>query len=117
MKYILFIILKKIENLKINIYLIIIMKCYFCEQKERVAYFSYYCKECAMLRRWLLTYSADKCCNILKRTLTRDESQISYKIQQEVKAIVLKNIVSDNDSSHEEWPKLGDGIKTRSKTK
>lgn len=86
------------------------MKCYFCEEKERVGYWSYYCKDCAMLRRWLLTYSPDKCCNILKRTLTRDESQISFKIQQEVKAIVNKQI-EDTDASHTEPPN------TRSKKK
>lgn len=87
------------------------MKCYFCEDKPRIGYWSYYCKECAMLRRWLLTYSPDKCCNILKRTLTRDESQISFKIQQEVKSIVLKNI-EESDKSLDEWPKL-----PRTKTK
>ena len=86
------------------------MKCYFCEEKDRVGYWSYYCKDCAMLRRWLLTYSPDKCCNILKRTLTRDENQISFKIQQEVKAIVNKQI-EDTDASHTEAPT------TRSKKK
>lgn len=81
------------------------MKCYFCEEKERVGYWSYYCKDCAMLRRWLITYSPHKCCNILKRTLIRDENQISFKIQQEVKTMVLEQI-ANSDSSHDEWPKL-----------
>jgi len=67
-------------------------KCYFCEEKDRVSYFSYYCKDCAMLRRWLLTYSPDKCCDILKRTLTRDNKQIDFKITQEVKKIVLSEL-------------------------
>ena len=66
-------------------------KCYFCEEKDRVSYFSY-CKDCAMLRRWLLTYSPDKCCQILKRTLTRDDKQIDFKITQEVKKIVLNEL-------------------------
>ena len=67
-------------------------KCYFCEEQERVSYFNYYCKDCAMLRRWLLTYSPEKCCAILKRTLTRDDKQIDYKINQEIKKIVLSEL-------------------------
>ena len=67
-------------------------KCYFCEEQERVSYFNYYCKDCAMLRRWLLTYSPEKCCSILKRTLTRDDKQIDYKINQEIKKIVLSEL-------------------------
>ena len=67
-------------------------KCYFCEEKDRVSYFNYYCKDCAMLRRWLLTYSPDKCCSILKRTLTRDDKQIDYKITQEQKKIMLNEL-------------------------
>ena len=86
--------------------------CYFCEERERASFFSYYCEDCAMLRRWLLTYSPEKCCDILKRTLTRDDTQIGYKIQQEVKKIVLKNI-------EEKVVNVGDDCPyaTRSKTK
>jgi len=83
------------------------MKCYFCEEKERVSYFSYYCKDCAMLRRWMLTYSPSKCCDILKKTLTRDDKQIDFKIQQEVKKLV-NNQIETNDHSY---------ITTRSKSK
>tara|TARA_R110002153_G_scaffold223243_1_gene375672 strand:- start:299 stop:580 length:282 start_codon:yes stop_codon:yes gene_type:complete len=80
-------------------------KCYFCEEKDRTSYFSYYCKDCAMLRRWLLTYSPEKCCSILKRTLTRDDKQIDYKINQEVKKIVLSQLPTikeeeENDDSY-----------------
>jgi hypothetical protein len=84
--------------------------CLFCNERERVSYFSSWCEPCANLRRMLLIYSPDKCCGILKRTLTRDEQQISFKIQQEVKAIVNKQI-EDSDASHTEPPT------TRSKKK
>lgn len=67
-------------------------KCYFCEERERVSYFNYYCQDCAMLRRWLLTYSPGKCCSILKRTLTRDDKQIDFKITQEIKKLVLNEL-------------------------
>ena len=77
-------------------------KCYFCEEQERVSYFNYYCKDCAMLRRWLLTYSPEKCCNILKRTLTRDDKQIDYKINQEIKKIVLCELPTINEKVEEE---------------
>tara|TARA_R110000772_G_scaffold73730_3_gene161051 strand:- start:322 stop:540 length:219 start_codon:yes stop_codon:yes gene_type:complete len=45
-----------------------------------------------MLRRWLLTYSPQKCCSILKRTLTRDDKQIDFKINQEIKKLVLNEL-------------------------
>ena len=51
----------------------------------------------------LLIYSPDKCTNILKRTLTRDDNQIQYKVQQEIKKIVNKEI-EDTDNSYEDKP-------------
>mgnify|MGYP003652099375 CR=1 FL=1 len=50
-------------------------KCYFCEERDRVGYWSNWCLECANLRRMLLIYDPKKCTDILKRTLTRDENQ------------------------------------------
>jgi len=79
------------------------MKCYFCDERERVGYWSYWCEDCANLRRMLLIYSPDKCTSILKRTLTRDDNQIQYKVQQEIKKIVNKEI-EDTDNSYEEKP-------------
>tara|TARA_R110000744_G_scaffold85603_6_gene167261 strand:+ start:313 stop:513 length:201 start_codon:yes stop_codon:yes gene_type:complete len=57
----------------------------------------------------LLLYDPEKCTDILKRTLTRDEKQITYKIQQEVKALVNKEIeaptiVDDTDESYIKKP-------------
>tara|TARA_R110000824_G_scaffold98476_2_gene234978 strand:- start:138 stop:314 length:177 start_codon:yes stop_codon:yes gene_type:complete len=48
----------------------------------------------------LLIYEPEKCISILKRTLTRDDTQIQYKVQQEIKKIVNKEI-EDTDSSYE----------------
>ena len=84
--------------------------CYFCAERERVGYWSYWCDDCAMLRRWLVTYDPKKCCDILKRTLTRDDTQIDFKISQEVKKIVNKKIETIGDETHET-------PKTRSKGK
>tara|TARA_R100000541_G_scaffold30740_3_gene39675 strand:- start:178 stop:522 length:345 start_codon:yes stop_codon:yes gene_type:complete len=78
--------------------------CNFCEERERVSYWSSWCAECANLRRMLLIYSPDKCTDILKRTLTRDEKQINFKINQEVKKIVMKQIQETptvEESQHE----------------
>ena len=86
--------------------------CYFCCERERVSYFNYYCADCAMLRRLLMSYSPKKCCEILKKTCLRDDKQIEYKITQEIKKIVHKEIeTKNNDDSHIEPPK------TRSKKK
>jgi len=74
--------------------------CYYCEEAPRVSYFSYYCEDCAMLRRLLLINSPKKCIDILKRTLTRDEKQIDFKINQEIKKIVNKDIISIGDESY-----------------
>ena len=65
--------------------------CYYCEEAPRVSYFSYYCEDCAMLRRLLLINSPKKCIDILKRTLTRDDAQLDFKINQEIKKIVNKD--------------------------
>ena len=67
-------------------------KCYFCSERVRPSYFSYFCDDCAMLRRMLMIYSPDKCTEILKRTCLRDDKQIDYKIGQEIKKIVNKDI-------------------------
>tara|TARA_R110002096_G_scaffold187109_1_gene366351 strand:- start:1518 stop:1793 length:276 start_codon:yes stop_codon:yes gene_type:complete len=78
-------------------------KCYFCQERERVGYWSYWCEDCANLRRMLLIYSPEKCISILKRTLTRDDNQIQYKVQQEIKKIVNKEI-ENSDDSYEQKP-------------
>lgn len=81
------------------------MKCYFCCERERVGYWSYWCEECANLRRMLLIYSPDKCTSILKRTLTRDDNQINFKVQQEIKKIVNKEIEDKtDDDTYEQKP-------------
>ena len=93
--------------------------CLFCQERSRVSYWSNWCEECANLRRMLLIYSPDKCTEILKRTLTRDETQISFKIQQEVKKIVLKQIEAPTevDAEVDESQHEYEGRKTRSKKK
>ena len=60
-------------------------KCYFCDTRDRVGYWSNWCDDCANLRRMLLLYDPKRCCDILKRTLTRDEKQIDFKVSQEIK--------------------------------
>ena len=82
-------------------------KCYFCEERDRVGYWSNWCLECANLRRMLLLYDPKQCTDILKRTLTRDTKQIDYKISQEQKSLVNKDIekkVTFDDDSHIEKP-------------
>tara|TARA_R110001592_G_scaffold87672_2_gene258880 strand:+ start:3455 stop:3751 length:297 start_codon:yes stop_codon:yes gene_type:complete len=94
-------------------------KCYFCCERDRVGYWSNWCEDCANLRRMLLIYSPDKCCNILKRTLTRDEKQIEFKICQEVKKIVNKEIEETIDKTEDKTEDATYLIKpkTRSSTK
>ena len=91
--------------------------CYFCCERERIGYWSNWCEECANLRRMLLIYSPDKCCNILKRTLTRDETQINFKVSQEVKKIVNKEIESKSDKSDESYETYEEKPVTRSNKK
>ena len=82
-------------------------KCFFCSERDRPSYFSYFCDDCAMLRRMLMIYSPDKCTEILKRTCLRDD----YKIGQEIKKIVNKDI-EKMPTIHEE--KIS-AVSTRSK--
>jgi len=96
-------------------------KCYFCESRDRVGYWSNWCEDCANLRRMLLLYDPKKCCDILKRTLTRDDKQIDFKVSQEQKKIMLDSlptikeevVTNDNDSDSEYTPP--NKRKTRSK--
>jgi len=84
-------------------------KCYFCDTRDRVGYWSNWCEDCANLRRMLLLYDPKKCCDILKRTLTRDEKQIDFKVNQEIKKIVLNELPTikeeekDGNSSDKEY--------------
>ncbi len=86
--------------------------CYFCEEKDRVSYFSYFCDECATLRRLLLINSPKKCIDILRRTLTRDDQQLDFKVQQEIKSILCKDIRQKKNKDNEDSSYL-----TRSKNK
>ena len=103
-------------------------KCYYCEGRDRISYFSNWCEDCANLRRLLLIYEPNKCINILKRTLTRDDTQITYKINQEIKKIVNKDIAGAGGymtlvkNIKKSDAKAGDGLddhtyETRSKKK
>ena len=86
--------------------------CYFCSERPRIGYWSYYCQDCANLRRMLLIYDPEKCISILKRTLTRDNSQIDYKVQQEIKKIVntqIEDTIEKTDIGDESYKR-----KTRS---
>jgi len=77
-------------------------QCLFCEERNRTSYWSNWCDDCANLRRMLLLYDPKKCTDILKRTLTRDEKQIEYKITQEQKALVNKEVVAGDTSQTDE---------------
>ena len=81
------------------------MICYFCGERERLGYWSYFCEDCANLRRMLLIYDPEKCCSILKRTLTRDDNQIQYKVSQEIKKIVNTQIEETIDKTDESYDK------------
>ena len=91
--------------------------CYFCCERERIGYWSNWCEECANLRRMLLIYSPDKCTDILRRTLTRDENQINFKVSQEVKKILNKEIESKSDKSDESYETYEEKPVTRSNKK
>lgn len=74
--------------------------CYFCDKNDR-SYFSYYCDDCALLRRLLIVYEPTKAIEILKRTLIRDQSQIDNKIENIVKE-ALPVIKKTNDETDDE---------------
>lgn len=59
--------------------------CSYCGENPTDGYWAYYCSDCAMLRRLLKIHDSKKCCEILKRVLIRDDSQIGYKIKNEIK--------------------------------
>ena len=81
--------------------------CSFCNERERESYWKYYCKDCAMLRRMLVLHNPNKCVEILKRCLIRNEQQITNKINVELKNMPKKEIIENTKTSVE-------GVKTRS---
>ena len=72
-------------------------RCYFCNEKEIQYYFGYYCSSCSDLRRMLLINTPDKCIEILKCVLLRNENQIGNKIKQEIKKIEIKKLDGKSD--------------------
>ncbi len=75
--------------------------CYFCDKNDR-SYFSYYCDDCALLRRLLIVYEPTKAIEILKRTLIRDQSQIDNKIENIVKETLPVIKETNNETDDEE---------------
>lgn len=81
--------------------------CGFCAEQATEGFWASWCQDCAMLRRMLVLHKPDKCVNILRRCLIRNEEQISNKIKLE-----LRNQDKElGDESHPDPPK------TRSKSK
>tara|TARA_R110001632_G_scaffold146002_1_gene262886 strand:- start:440 stop:742 length:303 start_codon:yes stop_codon:yes gene_type:complete len=66
--------------------------CSFCNDKETEGWLKSYCKSCANLRRILILYDSEKCINILNRVLLRTDTQITNKINIELKRPVVSTI-------------------------
>ena len=86
--------------------------CYFCQENEK-PFFQYFCADCSTLRRMLLINKPDKCIEILKRVLLRNDTQISNKIKIEVKKIEIENKKKEEPDDKKDY----DTPKTRSKSK
>jgi len=89
-------------------------KCYFCQEKDK-NFFSYFCDECSTLRRLLLINEPEKCINILKRVLLRNDTQISNKIKLEVRKIEKEK--ESNDQDDYEPPKTRNNNNNNNKAK
>lgn len=84
--------------------------CSFCNEYETQSFWDKYCKNCSMLRRMLIIHNSEKCLEILKRVLIRNDIQIDHKVQMELKKKVIKE-VEGNDNKDYDKPT------TRSKNK
>jgi len=80
------------------------MTCTFCNEYPAEGWLKSYCKSCANLRRILILYDSDKCINILNRILLRTETQISNKIQIELKRNMVTEInkISDDKKDYDQ---------------
>ena len=85
--------------------------CSFCSEYETEGFFKNYCKNCAMLRRMLVIHDSEKCIEILKRVLIRNQNQIDHKINMELKR------KEENKEKEGDDKKDYDTPKTRSQTK
>ena len=84
--------------------------CSFCNENEVEGWLKYYCTDCAMLKRMLVLHDPNKCVNILKRCLIRNEEQITNKIKLELKT--QDKELNEDNSYNTPLPPL-----TRSKNK
>jgi len=91
------------------------MYCSFCNEYPTEGYFKSYCLSCANLRRMLVLYDSSKCIDILNRILLRTDTQISNKIQIELKRNMVSEInkISDDNKEYDRPPATA----TRSKSK
>ena len=70
--------------------------CSYCNEQDKESYWSYYCRDCAMLRRMLVLHEPKKCIEILKRCLIRNETQINNKINVELKSKKKAPVADDS---------------------
>ena len=88
--------------------------CSFCNEYETEGFFKSYCKNCAMLRRMLVIHNSEKCIEILKRVLIRNQNQIDHKINMELKR--KEDIKDEKKTKESDDKKDYDTPKTRSQT-
>ena len=92
--------------------------CSFCGEYPSESWLKSYCKSCANLRRILILYDSEKCIDILNRILLRTDTQISNKINIELKKPVVSTIkkeVSDVKKADDKKDYDASPISTRSK--
>ena len=79
------------------------MTCTFCNEYPAEGWLKSYCKSCANLRRILILYDSEKCINILNRILLRTETQISNKIQIELKRNMVAEIKKNDTDDKKDY--------------
>jgi len=69
--------------------------CYYCEERERESWGSYYCAECKRLQRVLKLYNTDVY-EAVENLFLRNKKQQNFKLQNE-----LKKKLNDEIKEHE----------------
>ncbi len=82
-------------------------ECRICGETQ---YYQYYCEDCSIIRRILLTYGREEVKEILERVCLRNKKQMNYKINDIKKE---KDQAEQAEPNSDETYKKKNAIKTQ----
>ena len=79
------------------------MRCYFCDEAERMTYSGYFCKSCDEIQTLSKAYGFKRMVEIMEIVCLRDEEQLENKIKnlnKKKSMIITRSKSEDVKSNH-----------------